>query len=163
MKKFLIWGVSLAIAGTTAFIGFAMSPGCIEGIWHNQSYVSCLCPSRNFLVFENGNIAFYSDNHISNLDYGTYSAKGDGLYEVRIPMEEVNDRIWTLRPRKLLMFTPENPTLPKRMSFHDAFHRATDRAKDLNIIETAADRNERIRKRWQRQEEAQNESSPDSN
>lgn len=113
-------------------------PGNLEGTWHNQIYVNCMCDSRNFLLFEDGDISFYSDGHESRLNIGTYRALGDGKYEVNYSNSSGTKKSWVVTPKLLWWTPPADPSLPPRMNQWRSFYRPLNRSKDLEIISSAS-------------------------
>lgn len=97
-----------------------------------------MCDSRNFLLFEDGDISFYSDVHESNLNIGTYRVLGDGRYEVNYPSGSGTMTSWVVRPKLLWWTPPVDPSLPPRMNQWRSFYRPWNRSKDLEIISSAS-------------------------
>ena len=138
-----------------ALLTIAFYPGDLEGIWHNELYASCMCDSRNFLLFEDGSISFYSDTHHSDFDIGTYQKREDGLYDVVLFTKGTSPYKWTVRPHRFWWMPPADPTMPPRhQSLMRAFYRPRDSAIDRTIIATAPRRDALIRYEEQKRQKA---------
>lgn len=77
------WVVGSLLAGTALFVGLALLPGEIEGVYDTFAF-QCACDSKDYFELREGRMIFHSTGHPPSEIYGTYTRFADGRYEIRL-------------------------------------------------------------------------------
>lgn len=117
----------------------------IEGVWKNNYYGDCMCPSENFFLFEEGEITLYSDTHFTNYREGEYESLGDGKFRVTLYNDEYPDLVWDVRPRATWWRQPPDENLGLMRRWARLFYRPDDGVDYQDLIATAEERDTRLR------------------
>ena len=95
LLKRIGWGLAVLLASIGVFIGIALLPGSLDGVYRGMA-PECGCDSVNFIYCTNGRLVLYKSEHPPADFVGKYEMGRDGVCSLYLfsTWAGKNDELW---------------------------------------------------------------------